>query len=295
MEKTRLSLPGHPWLFLLVFILAIIAGNILISIFLVYAVKLPRDAPAFVLLLNALNNSLMVFIIAPFGLGFLGRSRSYAAYLSEIRLTQWQPVLKLLLLGVSCWLILALCQTAGTLIYRLTHGGAVDLAFLRSAFPLGSEFPPRSSGWLVSAISIFEELAFRGVILALFLRFYDPPRAVLFSALGFGAIHIFNLLGGAEPIWAAGQVVWATILGLFYGYVTYKTGSLLPAMLVHYLGNLFIYPLTAYVQTNASIPVQVLYGVTLTFGAIPVALMMLWARGFLSGWPAPRPHGINAK
>lgn len=290
MKKTGFSLSEHPWLFLLVFILITLAGNIIFTILLAYPLKLPRTSPLFDFWVNVLNNTVIVFLIVPFVLGFPGRSHSYAAYLTEIRLAQWQPVFKLLLLGVSCWLILAFFQFGSTLIYRLSHGGAVDLAFLRNAFPLQSEFPPHSSGWLVSMMAITEELAFRGVILAVFLRHYDSPRAVLFSALSFGAMHIFKILGGITPIWAAGNVVWASLLGLFYGYVTLKTGSLLPAMLFHYLSNLFIYPLTAYIQTNASIPVQALYGVTLTMGAVPVALMLLWVRFSASSWfLSPKP------
>jgi membrane protease YdiL (CAAX protease family) len=282
--KTGFSLVGHPWLFLLVYVIVLLAGSVLITNVLAYAVKLPRDAPTFPFWLNVLNNLMSVFIVVPFVLGFPGRSHSYTDFLSEIRLTQWQPALKLILLGISCWLIMGICQVSATLIYRLSHGGAVDLAFLRSAFPLGSEFPPQSNGWLISMIGITEEFAFRGVILAVFLRAYDSPRAVLFSALGFGAMHIFGALGGTNLIWAAGNVVWAVFLGLFYGYITLKTGSLLPAMLVHYLSNLFIYPFTAYLQDNAPLSTQTLYGITLTMGVIPVALMLLWVRVSGSGW-----------
>jgi membrane protease YdiL (CAAX protease family) len=288
MKKNRFSLVAHPWLFMLVFLLLIPVVSILTAMFLVYGAKLPGEAPTFGFWLNVLFKSLMVFVIAPFVLGYYSLSHSYSAYLSEIRLTRWQPVLKLILLGVSCWLILALCQVACTLAYRLSQGGAIDLAFLRSAFPLGSEFPPQSFGWLNSTTSILEEITFRGMMLALFLRFYTPPKAVLFSALGFGAFHLLSLLDGAAPVWVIGMVIWATFLGIFYGFVTYKTGSLLPAMLVHYLGNLFIYPLTAYVQNNAPILVVVLFGITLTMGAVPVLLMGLWTRYFTSRWPMTR-------
>ena len=282
MTDNGFALVEHPWLFLLVFSLATLACNVLISIALIVVFKLRRDAPTTGFWVNLLGHLLMLIIIVPFVLGFLGRSRPYTAYLSEIRLTQLQPVLRLILLGISCSLILALSQVTGVLVYRLTQGQPIDMSFVRSAFILANELPPRSSSWLFSLPSMFEEVAFRGVILALFLRFYDQPKAVLFSALGFGAIHIFNLLNGREPVWVAGQVVWAAILGLFYGYVTLKTGSLLPAMLVHYLGNLFVSALNAYVQNNAPLPVQALYGIIFTFGAMPTVLMSVWVRAFTS-------------
>ncbi len=288
MKKSRFSRVAHPWLFMLVFLLLMQVIGTLAATFLVYVAKLPSGAPTFGFWLNALYKSLMVFVIAPFVLGYNRLSHSYAAYLSEIRLTRWQPALKLILLGVSCWLILALCQVVCTFIYRLSQGGAIDLPFLRSAFPLGSEFPPQSFGWLNSTTSILEEITFRGMMLALFLRFYTPPKAVLFSALGFGTSHLMGLLDGAAPVWVIGMVIWAAILGVCYGYITLKTGSLLPAILIHFLCNLFIYPLTAYVQDNASTLVVVLYGVTLTMGVIPAALMSLWARTFTSRWFEPR-------
>lgn len=87
-----------------------------------------------------------------------------------------------------------------------------------------------------------------------------------------------------NPVLTAGQVVWAATLGLFYGYVTLKTGSLLPAMIVHYLGNLFISAINGYVQANASIQAVAVYGVVFTFGIIPTILMMLWTRLF-TRWP----------
>jgi membrane protease YdiL (CAAX protease family) len=287
MKKNQFSLVSHPWLFMLVFLILTPVASTLVVLFLVYVVKLPGEALTFGFWLNALYKSLMVFLVAPFVLGYYRLAHPYAAYLSEIRLTCWKPTLKLILLGVSCWVIMAVCQVVCTFIYRLAQGGAIDLAFLGSAFPLGSEFPPNSYGWLNATTSILEEITFRGMMLSLLLRFYTPPKAVLFSALGFGAFHLLGLLDGAAPVWVIGMVIWAAILGVFYGYITLKTGSLLPAMLVHFLCNLFIYPLTAYVQDNASTLVVVLYGVTLTMGVIPAVLMSLWARALTSRWFEP--------
>ena len=83
---------------------------------------------------------------------------------------------------------------------------------------------------------------------------------------------------------ALGQGVWAFIIGLFYGYIFVKTRSLLPPMIVHYLGNVFIGSLTSYVQIRASIEMQALYGVIFSLGIVPTALMILWTRFFTSRW-----------
>jgi membrane protease YdiL (CAAX protease family) len=283
--KSIFSLSEQPWPFMFLFMFSWVICYILITISLRLILRLDSSAEIPSPWVPVLAHILTIFVVVPFVLGFPGKSHSYTDFLSEIRLTKVQPLLGLILLGFSCYLILALSQAAGVLVYRLTQGLPIDWSFIRNAFVLANELPPHSNSWLQSVISIFEEIAWRGVILALFLRFYDQPKAILFSALGFGLMHTLTLLEGRPPVWTAGQVVWAAILGLFYGYVTLKTGSLLPAMIVHYLGNLFIAAINAYIQNNASVPVQAVYGVVFTLGIIPSILMMLWTRLFTAWWP----------
>jgi len=283
--KSIFSLNRKPWLFTFLIILFWVISNVLVVIALTLILQLkdfsqiPRPWP------TLLPHVLTIFIVAPFVLGFPGKEHTFGEYLSEIRLTKMQPFLRLILLGLSCYLINALSQATGVLVYRLMEGLPVDGSFIRTSFILANELPPRSASWLLSIPSIFEEVVWRGVILAAFLRVYDQPKAIIFSALCFGLWHILSVLDGHPPIWTAGQVVHATILGLFYGYVTLKTGSLLPAMMVHYLGNLFVSAINAYIQANASIQAVAVYGVVFTFGIIPTILMIRWTRLFTTRWP----------
>jgi len=283
--KSVFSLSRKPWLFTFLFTLSWVICNILIVIALILIFRLESGAQIPSPWTPVLTHILTIFVVAPFVLGFPEEGQTYADYISEIRLTRMQPLLGLILLGLSCYLILALSQAAGVLVYRLTQSLPVDWDFIRSSFVLTNELPPRSASWLFSVISIFEEITWRGVVLAMFLRFYNQPKAILFSAICFGLIHILTLLDGHTLAWTAGQVVWAAILGLFYGYVTVKAGSLLPAMMVHYLGNLFISAINAYLQNNASVPMQAVYGIVFTLGIIPTILMMLWTRFFTARWP----------
>ncbi len=207
MKNKRFSLVEHPWFFLVVFILATMVCQILVGLVLVVVFKMQLSQPITNFWIVLLGNLLLLFIIVPFMFGFPQRSRPYDTYLSEIRFTHVKPVLGLMVLGISCFLILCISQIAGVLIYRLTQGQPVDWSFVRSAFVLTNDLPPHSISWYFSFPSVFEELAFRGVILALFLRFYDQPRAVLFSALGFGASHLGNMLFGGDPIWVMGQAM----------------------------------------------------------------------------------------
>ena len=282
--KSIFSLSRKPWLFSFLILFFWVICNILVVIALTLILQLedytqvPSPWP------TLLSNLLTVFIVAPFVLGFPGKGHTYREYLSEIRLTKMRPLLGLILLGLSCYLIIALSQAAGVLVYRLMEGLPVDWGFIRSSFVLVNELPPRSNSWLISLPSIIEEVVWRGVVLAAFLRVYDQRKTILFSALVFGALHIFAALDGHPPIYAVGNVVWAAILGLFYGYVTLKTDSLLPAMIVHYLGNLFVSATNAYIQANASIEAVVVYGIVFTFGLIPTILMILWTRLFTTRW-----------
>jgi membrane protease YdiL (CAAX protease family) len=177
------------------------------------------------------------------------------------------------------------CQIFGSIVFRLSEGKAITAEFIRSVLDLTDELPPKSWSLFTSLPSIFEEVAFRGVLLTFFLVKYSERKSIVFSSLGFGIIHIFNIFSGRDPVWVAGQVTWAFILGLFYGYLFIKTGSLLPVMIFHYLGNLFVYSLTGYVQETASVAIQAFYGVIFTFGLIPVILMILWIRFFSAKWP----------
>jgi membrane protease YdiL (CAAX protease family) len=283
--KSILSLNKRPWLFSFLMLIFWFICNILVIVALSWILQLEDQTQVQAPWPTLLANLLVVFIVAPFVLGFPGRGHTYREYLSEIRLTKMRPLLGLILLGLSCYLILALSQAAGVLVYRLMEGLPVDGSFIRRSFVLANDLPPRSNSWLISLPSIPEEVVWRGVVLAAFLRLYDQRKSILFSALVFGALHIFAVLG-RPPTWAVGNVVWAAIFGLFYGYVTLKTDSLLPAMIVHYLGNLFVGAITAYIQANGSVQQVAVYGIVFTFGIIPTILMILWTRVFTTHWPS---------
>lgn len=72
-----------------------------------------------------------------------------------------------------------------------------------------------------------EEFFFRGVILSQLRKFGDV-FAIFASALLFGLIH-----GNFT------QIPFAFIVGLVLGYVTVKTNSMLPGMLIHFANNSF--------------------------------------------------------
>ena len=74
---------------------------------------------------------------------------------------------------------------------------------------------------------ILEELLFRGAIQGFLLHiFKNPWVGIIIASLLFGVIH-------GNPI----QIFYATCLGIGFGWIYYRTGSLLPAIVGHIFNN----------------------------------------------------------
>lgn len=73
---------------------------------------------------------------------------------------------------------------------------------------------------------ICEEIIFRGIILEGLLNKYDTQKAIIFSALIFGGIHLI-------PI----QVINAFFIGLVLAWIYVKTRSLWTVIIIHILHN----------------------------------------------------------
>jgi membrane protease YdiL (CAAX protease family) len=290
-KEKKFRLHEHPWLSLLAVVLATILSIILANK-LVFLIGLSLNSPTGQFANDLSFQILTVFLFVPFVLRLPKGKRTFRQYLDDIGLSRLQPFVRLVLLGLSCYVILALAQISASFVYRLIEGLPINGSFARQVFDLSGDLPPRSLSLLTSFPSIFEEVAFRGIVLTVFLSKYSERKSIIFSALGFGLMHFLNLANGADLVWVVGQVLWAFLIGLFYGYVFVRTRSLLPVMIVHYLGNVFIDSLVGYIQSRASIEIQVVYGVIFSLGIVPVIFMILWTRFFSSRWlPATADHG----
>ena len=80
---------------------------------------------------------------------------------------------------------------------------------------------------IVILAPVLEELIFRGVILRGLLKHYSPVTAIIVSSILFGAVHL-------NP-W---QFISASILGMFIGWVYYRTQSISLAIIIHGFNNL---------------------------------------------------------
>jgi len=281
-EKRKFRLHEHPWLSLLAVMVTSVFSIGLTGSVIFGLMGLPGDSPAVQFTQGVSYHFLTVFILVPFVLRLPKGKRTFRQYLDDIGLSKIQPFFRLVLLALSCYLILALSQAAASFVYRLSEGLPINGSFVRQVFDLSGDIP----SLLISIPSAFEEVAFRGIALTVFLSKYSERKSIIFSSLGFGLMHLLNLTNGADLVWTLGQVVWAFTIGLFYGYVFVRTRSLLPPMIVHYLGNVLISSLTGYMQARASVEMQALYGVIFSLGIVPVTLMILWTRFFSSRWLA---------
>jgi len=284
-KGARFRLLDHPWIVFILFILLVILSMGLPGTILYSVLKLPQNSGPIRFIQQIIGHALMILVLAPYVLGMPRGRKPLGSYLGDIRLTNMRPLSRLIGLGLSCYIILMLCQALGSIVYRLSEGTALTGGFILSVFDVSRDLPPRSMSLAVSFPTIFEEVAFRGVLLGYLLTRYSRNKAIAVSALGFGLVHALNLLGGRDPLWVTGQVAWAFVFGLFYGYLFVKTGSLLPNMIVHYLGNVFVGTFNHYLQSTATTEIQVLYGIIFTFGILPTVLMILWVRNASSKRP----------
>jgi membrane protease YdiL (CAAX protease family) len=80
---------------------------------------------------------------------------------------------------------------------------------------------------LVITGPVLEEWLFRGLILNGSLKHTTPARAIIYSTLLFAFSHM-----------VPSQIVAAIIIGSGIGWLYYKTGSIIPALLVHVMFNM---------------------------------------------------------
>ncbi len=77
---------------------------------------------------------------------------------------------------------------------------------------------------------IFEELAFRGLLFAMFRRRFTFLPAAVLSATIFALAHGYSLLGFISVLWS----------GFLWAWIYDRTGSLIPGMVAHAVNNLLV-------------------------------------------------------
>lgn len=173
--------------------------------------------------------ALVVLAVLPRLFGYARSRPWFGEYLGRLRLTG----------GPAPRLTLAISAASVVIMAALMAGVASRFDGLRS--DLDSVLD--DSVWFIVVLSlvpgIWEELAFRGLMLSNLQQRYHPWMGILISSVFFGLFHISNLL-----LRDLGQVsmemIMAASVSIGWGYAVVKTGSVLPAMVSHYFINVFI-------------------------------------------------------
>lgn len=172
---------------------------------------------------------LVVLFILPFLLGHLRHRPWFLRYLRHMRLTT----------GHTPRLTMTATAASAAILVGLVFGLGASVGAL-AADP---DFWAEDSRWFIVILAlvpgIWEELAFRGLMLTNLQQRYHRWVAIVVTGVLFGLMHLIDLISG-EPSLVVFRVIMTTTLGIAWGYVTVKTGSVLPAMILHYLINVLI-------------------------------------------------------
>lgn len=95
---------------------------------------------------------------------------------------------------------------------------------------------------LCAFVGVFEELAYRGCVFMLILKgsrrsAKDIIKAIVISSALFGAIHLVNLIVGADPLGVILQIGYSFLIGAMCSFVLIKTGSVWHCALMHAVYN----------------------------------------------------------
>ena len=134
----------------------------------------------------------------------------------------------------------------------------------------------KSFGFLFYLIpSIFEEIAFRGVILLLLLRKYSNNISIIISAFIFGIGHLINYLIFGNFWSSMTQIVTGIMIGVFFAYLVLRTSSLVPGIIIHYLYNSFVILFRVFNESDpqTSFYLQILFGCLL-----PIVINLILSR-----------------
>ncbi len=135
-------------------------------------------------------------------------------------LTRWATNSRVMLWFVPLWIIASV---------NLWGGVAVKYAMPGQIFAVIS----------MALVGFIEELIFRGLLFKAMLKDGSVKSAVIVSSVTFGIGHILNIFTGHDLVPTLVQVVFAVAVGFILTMAYYKSGSLLPNILMHSAVDVF--------------------------------------------------------
>ena len=279
--KTGGFLREHPYVgalvLMILFIIFLYIPSFIEAPFLPLLLNLPLVETLFIdffIMMGSLT--LLWIIIVPFGLKLPNYNQSFKDFSQSIGLTRIRPLWRNISLGIL--------GISAVIISELIFGSILGKVYF---YPEALTSPPNSPfpgllryGWFILFMAlrpgIWEEFAFRGVILNMQLKKYSIISSIIINGFLFGLSHLINLLS-ADLISTLFQVFYATCFGIGLSYMYIKTRSLLPCILTHYLfdsiGQIFV-------VTNLYNPISVVLFLIFGVGIIPMILIILFTKIF---------------
>lgn len=213
-------------------------------------------------LIRLILAGLAVVFVMPLILGEKNIKENLARYL--------RADAKELLAGILSFVLFCVLAAVLSLALGIFEG---DLAAVL-AFP-DLRPDPDVVGWgyflLALVPGIWEELAFRGWIQSSLLKKYRPWISVLLSSVFFSLFHFSNLVN-QDPTQVVLGAVMAFFFGLGWGWLVFRSGSVVPAIISHYLvdsvGQVFL----NVNDTNLILASQFMLLLTLLYPALTILL-----------------------
>jgi sodium transport system permease protein len=181
------------------------------------------------LLFNALALT-FTFGLVPLLVAWMGRNRFRTTF--RIRMPHPLSWIGAILLGLGSW---AFAHEAFVLADSIGIGGLSDEQISRAKEAI-DRMRTASPVALIAAFAltpaVIEEFCFRGFLFSSFQKVVSPLRTILITALLFGLFHV--LTGNALLI---ERFLPSTLMGIIIGWVAYRTGSILPGIVIHFIHN----------------------------------------------------------
>lgn len=182
---------------------------------------------------------LLLLLIIPKGMKLPLKDENILGYTKTIGLTRIKPLARNIIVGLGSTVILCCVLYIGANLLGVFIF-APDFMF-RAPNPI---YPGIASfGWFIWIFMIrpglWEEVAFRGVVIPMLSKKYNQTFTILISGVIFGLAHAFNIIGvllaGGPHLSTLLQVIYSTLIGFSMGYMYIKSKSLLPSIIYHYL------------------------------------------------------------
>jgi CAAX amino terminal protease family. len=174
-------------------------------------------------LLCFLALGVLALYLMPSVLGLPNGRKSLRDYCLDIRLLPIEPLGRNILLGL--------------LLATLTLASIFLASLLTGHFVLDWSYVP-ALRWVKGLTrGIWEEVFFRGIVLVLFMRIFSRRVAIFFAAFFFSLMHLNPMTISLDKVV---DVISIFFMGLLFTYLVLKTGSLLPAIIFHYVHDIFV-------------------------------------------------------